>query len=245
MTTSITNYYNEQCYNNTKDCLSSAQLVCLDRQQYLLTPVKLQHVLIAEKTPERKGVKNVERSSFVLTSAEWQKTENDKLKVKKLKEEEQETRKKNRLLKQDEKNKTKETTRNKINKKAKGTIYTKKEETEANNIQETKENKSQETFINHHQSFKHEGIIYNTNIPSSPKNEYPFNIKKRKAEEQSMYPPNKKIQILSDIKLNLPPRTTQVGQRDNKPIDTLEKIINNKRKKTYSLQELEKIFQED
>uniref|UniRef100_A0A2H1WY43 SFRICE_022156 n=1 Tax=Spodoptera frugiperda TaxID=7108 RepID=A0A2H1WY43_SPOFR len=125
-TTTITN---EQYYNNTGDCL--------DSQQYLLTPVKLQDILITVKTPERKGVKNIERSSFVLTSAEWKKTENNKLKAKKLKEEEQETRKKNRLLKQDEKNKTIEPTRNKINKKAKGTIETKKQETEANLIQET------------------------------------------------------------------------------------------------------------
>lgn len=279
MTPSITN---EQCYNNTEDCLGSSQLVCLDSQQYLLTPVKLQDVLVVEKTPERKGVKNVERSSFVLTSAEWQKTENDKLKAKKLKEEEQETRKKKRLLKQDEKNKTKETTSNKINKKAKGTIKTKKQETEANliqetkvnktkvettknkmnkkakeaidtkkqeteanNIQGTKENKSQENFINFHQTFKHEVMIHNTNIPSSPENEHSFNIKKRKAEEQSMYPPNKRIQVLSDIKFNAQPTTSQVGQRDNNQIDPLEKIINNKRKKTYSLQELEKILTED
>lgn len=82
---------------------NNTQLVRLDSQQFLLTPVKLQDVLITQKTPERKGVQNTERSSFVLTSAEWQKTENDKLKAKQLKEEEQKSRKLNRLLKQEEK----------------------------------------------------------------------------------------------------------------------------------------------
>lgn len=271
MNTAITN---EPSDNNIEGCLGSAQLVCLDSQPYLLTPVKLKDVLVTEKTPERKGVKNIERSSFVLTSAEWQKTENDKLKAKQLKEDEQETRKKNRLLKKEEQNKAKvETTRNKINKKAKETIATKKQvikankipetkenklqvtnenkiiETKASKIQETKANKTQETFINHHNTVvNHQVMIHANNMPSSPENEHPPNIEKRKAEKQPVLPPNKKIRILSDIELNLPniSRTSQVGQRDDNQIsDPLDKILNNKRKRYYSLQELEKILSED
>ncbi|CAG9791698.1 unnamed protein product [Diatraea saccharalis] len=256
----------ETSAKNTEDCLGSAQLVCLDSQQYLLTPVKLQDVLVTEKTPERKGVKNVERSSFVLTSAEWQKTENDKLKAKQLKEEQQETRKKNRLLKQVEKNKVKvKTTKNKINKTAKETIATKTQKitanklgeikenrqqvTNENQINETKASKIQETFINHHHTImNHQVMIHANNMTSSPENEHPPNIKKTNAEEQLVFPPNKKIKILSDIKLNSPNvfRSSQVDQRDDNQIsDPIDKIINNKGKKNYTLLELEKILSED
>lgn len=121
---------------------NNTQLVRLDSQQFLLTPVKLQDVLITQKTPERKGVKNTERSSFVLTSAEWQKTENDKLKAKQLKEEEQKSRKLNRLLKQEEKKSKVENNKIKINnKKVKQSKATKTQETKAYKKEETTENK--------------------------------------------------------------------------------------------------------
>lgn len=52
-----------------------------------LTPVKLNDILILPKTPKRKGTMNSERTSFVLTSEEWQRKETEKKKIKELKEE--------------------------------------------------------------------------------------------------------------------------------------------------------------
>lgn len=52
-----------------------------------LTPVKLNDILILPKTPIRKGTKNSERTSFVLTSEEWQRKETEKKMAKEQKEE--------------------------------------------------------------------------------------------------------------------------------------------------------------
>lgn len=63
-----------------------------------------------------------------------------------------------------------------------------------------------------------------------------------------MLPPNKKIRILSDIKLNSPnvSKTSQDDQRDSNQIcETLDKIINYERKRNLSSLELENILCKD
>ncbi|KAI4463244.1 hypothetical protein MML48_4g00000632 [Holotrichia oblita] len=78
-------------------------------QKEYLTPVKLENVLIKPKTPQRKGVRQIERVSFVLTSDEWQSKELHKQREKSLKEEQIKKRKEDRLLKKSEERNKKET----------------------------------------------------------------------------------------------------------------------------------------
>ncbi|XP_072945089.1 uncharacterized protein, partial [Epargyreus clarus] len=52
-----------------------------------LTPIKLTDILVLPKSPQRKGVRNIKRAPFVLTSDEWRSIESEKLRVKQEKEE--------------------------------------------------------------------------------------------------------------------------------------------------------------
>ncbi|XP_022833931.1 uncharacterized protein LOC111361769 isoform X1 [Spodoptera litura] len=73
-----------------------------------LTPIKLTDVLVLPKSPQRKGVRNIKRAPFVLTSEKWRSIESEKLRIKQEKEEGIKKRKEEREKKKLE-SKTKQT----------------------------------------------------------------------------------------------------------------------------------------
>lgn len=60
-----------------------------------LTPINLTDVLVLPKSPQRKGVRNIKRAPFVLTSDQWRSVESEKLRVKQEKEEKKKEKKRN------------------------------------------------------------------------------------------------------------------------------------------------------
>jgi hypothetical protein len=195
----------------------------ISQQKEYLTPVKLSDVLVKPKTPQRKGVKQSERVSFVLTSDEWQSKETQKRREKSLKEEQVKKRKEERIQKQKEV-KTKQGEKKNLTKKTAATLINK-------------------------QSKKVQfGPVQNTTKRECQVEREP-NVKK-----ENMIPETKRIKVLADIRLNKP-LVPIVNQQVSNPIvdedkkndgirDPFDKILSS-RKKSYTLEELEAILNDD
>ncbi|KAF9424320.1 hypothetical protein HW555_000459 [Spodoptera exigua] len=90
-----------------------------------LTPVKLTDILVIPKTPQRKGVKTIKRTPFVLTSKKWRSLENEKIRIKQEKEEGVKRRKEEREKKKLEAKQAQP----KVTKTKKKRVHTEKENT--------------------------------------------------------------------------------------------------------------------